>query len=641
MFKTFPISLKSLLDDAASGKIQLPDFQRGWVWDDDRIRGLLASISRGFPVGAIMTLQAGGEIRLKSRMIEGAEGNNADEVQEFLLDGQQRLTSLYQSLLHEGPVDTHDNRGRRIKRWYYIDMLAAMDPTIDREDAIISVPEDRKETRNFGREIVRDLSSDELEYQQHMMPTERLLDSMDWVFEYNDYWQSGNGEHPSKSLSEFRNNFRRSVIDAFTGYDLPVITLDKGTPKEAVCTVFEKVNTGGVTLSVFELVTATFAAQDDEFSLREDWAERRSRLHNGYGVLQSVEGDQFLQAIALLSTQARRRRAIAASEPQNRIPAINCRKNDILNLEVSDYHQWADRVEAGFAEAAKFLRSQFVFTSRDVPYTTQSVPLATLFVELGNELEPANAKAKLERWFWSGIFGEAYGGAVETQYGLDLVQVADWIRGGPEPQLVSEANFIPERLLSLRTRQSAAYKGLYALQMKSGAADWRTNDTLTFATWHDENIDIHHIFPRRWCEATKHDSGEPKNPIPPRLFNSIINKTPIDAKTNKIIGGRAPSRYLPRLEQDNSERLDKVLKSHWISPVSLGDDNFAECFVERGEAMLELIGRAMGKSIQGGREAFWNALSSAGFVEEFDQLEDEHDTVGERAYDDDVAQVAD
>ena len=60
MFKTNPVSLK-LLNDVDSGRIQLPDIQRGWVWDDDRIRGLLASVSRGFPVGAIMTLDAGGE----------------------------------------------------------------------------------------------------------------------------------------------------------------------------------------------------------------------------------------------------------------------------------------------------------------------------------------------------------------------------------------------------------------------------------------------------------------------------------------------------------------------------------------------------------------------------------------------------
>lgn len=626
MFKTNPISLRSLLEDAGSGKIQLPDFQRGWVWDDDRIRGLLASISRGFPVGAIMTLEAGGEIRLKSRMIEGAKGNTANGADAFLLDGQQRLTSLYQSLLHEGPVDTRDNRGRHIKRWYYVDMLAAMDPNVDQEDAIISVPEERI-TKNFRRETVRNLSSRELEYQQHMIPTERLLDSMDWLFGYNDYWQTSNDEHPSGNLIEFRNRFNQSVLNAFTGYDLPVITLDRGTPKEAVCTVFEKVNTGGVTLSVFELVTATFAAQDEEFSLREDWKKRSNRLRGSYGALQGIGGDQFLQTVALLTTQERRKEAITAGQPQNRIPEIKCRKNDILGLNVSDYHQWANRVEAGFVEAAKFLHRQFVFTQRDVPYTTQLVPLAALYVELENELEPANAKALLERWFWSGIFGEAYGGAVETQYGLDLLQVAEWIRGGTEPTLVGEANFVPERLLSLRTRNSAAYKGLYALLMKSGAADWRTANSLTFATWHDENIDIHHIFPQRWCEK----DSSPK--IPPRLYNSIINKAPIDARTNKLIGGRAPSEYLPRLERDISpERLHEVLKSHWITPYPMRDDQFAECFVERGEAMLELIGRAMGKSISGGREIFQRALKAVGFVEEFDEPEDEYDTIGERAY---------
>ena len=634
MFKTNPVRLKSLLEDADSGKIQLPDFQRGWVWDDDRIRGLLASISRGFPVGAIMTLEAGGNIRLKSRMIEGATEPKQNNAEAFLLDGQQRLTSLYQSLLHEGAVDTHDARGRRIKRWYYVDMQKAMDPDFEREDAIISVPENKIETKNFGREIVHDLSSRELEFEKHMMPTERLLDSKtDWLLSYISYWQSSNEQHPEGDPITFYNKFTESVINSFTGYDLPVISLDKQTPKEAVCTVFEKVNTGGVILSMFELVTASFAAQDENFSLRDDWKERRDRLHRAYGVLKGVEGNQFLQAVALLSTQERHREAIAAGRPQNRIPAINCRKNDILELDVNDYHRWASRVEAGFMNAAKFLLSQFIFTNYNVPYNTQLVPLATLSVELGNALEPAIAKAKLERWFWSGIFGEAYGGAVETQYALDLTQVAGWIRGGPEPTLVSEADFVPARLLSLRTRNSAAYKGLYALQMKSGAADWLTANPLVLAEWFQENIDIHHVFPQRWCN----EDADPK--IPPRLYNSIVNKTPIDARTNKIIGGRAPSVYLPRLIKNaiSPDTLQRVLRSHWLNPELLASDDFAKCFVERGEAMLALIGKAMGKPIASGRDVFWDALNSAGFVEEFDDLEDEHDVVGERAYDDEAA----
>ena len=141
MFTTNPVALNTLLHQVQDGHIQLPDFQRGWVWDDDRIRGLLASISQGFPVGAIMTLEAGADIRFKTRPIEGVNISDDKAPGVFLLDGQQRLTSLYQAMLYNGPVETNDNRRQKIRRWYYVDMLKAMDPTIDREDAIISLPE--------------------------------------------------------------------------------------------------------------------------------------------------------------------------------------------------------------------------------------------------------------------------------------------------------------------------------------------------------------------------------------------------------------------------------------------------------------------------------------------------------------------
>ncbi len=648
MFKTNPVSLKNLLDSVDSGKLQLPDFQRPWVWDDDRIRGLLASISRGFPVGAIMTLEAGGEIRLKTKMVEGAEEKPEVQPEAFLLDGQQRLTSLYQSLRHEDAVCTHDNRGKRIRRWYYIDMLAAMDPSVDREDAIVSMPESKQETRDFGREVIQDLSSREREYEQHMIPTERLLDAkLDWLFGYIGHWKDRDNEHPAGGGFAFFEKFSQAVGSAFTEYSLPVISLDKDTPKEAVCTVFQKVNTGGVPLSTFELVTASFAAQDHDFALRDDWDKRKRRLHSAFGSLQGVGGDQFLQAVTLLTTQKRRRRAIAEGISQNlAAPPINCRKNDILGLDVSDYHEWANHVENGFIEAAKFLHSQFIFNRYDVPYSAQLVPLACLYVELGHHLKPAMSKGKLERWFWSGIFSEKYGGGVETQYALDLTQVAAWVRGDSEPVLLREADFNPDRLLSLRTRNSAAYKGLYALQMKSGAADWRTANPLSSDTWYGENIDIHHIFPVAWCE--KESESKPK--IPRWLYDSIINKTPIDAETNRIIGGSAPSIYLPRLRRSiTEEQLFKALQAHWLEPKLMLADQFADCFVKRGEAMLELIGKAMGKQVRSGRETFLNALASAGLELEFlaptvgadpeaiawsafddyDDTEDEHDAVGD------------
>ena len=620
MFGTGPVLLNSLLNQVENGGIQLPDFQRGWVWDDDRIKGLLTSISRGFPIGAVMTLEAGGEIRLKARPIEGVD-ENAASPSTFLLDGQQRLTSLYQSLRHPGPVDTHDNRNKRIKRWYYVDMKAATDA--DPEDAVIRVPENRMTTRDFGREVTLNLSTRESEYKEHKIPTEQLMSPMKWMMGYVTYW---NEADPDFDAMEFFSSFNDAVVAQFTEYQLPVISLGKQTPKEAVCAVFEKVNTGGVVLNVFELATASFAADAEHFSLRDDWGERKERLYNRPGgVLQGLDGNQFLQVVALLKTQEDRRAAISQVKTGQQVPAIGCRRRDILNLNLNDYQRWADRVEQGFADAGEFLVSQYVYGSRNVPYGTQLVPLAALFVELGEELRPFNAKAKLEQWYWSGVFGEAYGGTVETQFALDLEEVSRWVRGGPRPRLVDEAGFAAERLLSLRTRNSAAYKGLYALQMKNGAADWRTNEQLLFMTFADRYIDIHHVFPKAWCERSS-----PR--IPPRLYNSVINKTPIDAETNRRIGGRAPSEYLPRLERDLSPvSLDDVLKSHWLEPLLLHSDDFAQSFVARGEKMLALIGQAMGRALGSGQEVFRNALQDAGVADdEFDE-EPEYNELGEAA----------
>ncbi len=620
MFKTNPILLKNLLADVANGKIQLPDFQRGWVWDNARIQGLLASISRGFPVGAVMTLDAASEIRFKTRPIEGVCISSDIQPTTFLLDGQQRLTSLYQAMLHDGPVDTRDNRRKEVKLWYYIDMIKAMGPDSDREDAIVSVP-DRKITP------VVDLSKPEFEYKNHMIPTERLLNSISWMLGYLNYWNEPSAEHPESNATAFFERFNDLVLNTFGNYQLPVINLTKETPKEAVCTVFEKVNTGGVVLNVFELLTASLAA--DNFSLRADWDSRRASLYEYSGPLQGVSPDQFLQAVALLATLERRRIAIQQGATRRQIPGVGCKRRDILDLTLQEYRHWADKVEVGFKDAARFLLEQFVFRSRDVPYGTQLVPLAALHVELGNELNTADAKSRLERWYWSGVFSESYGGTIETQFALDLVQGADYVRTGTEPALVNEASFIPERLLSLRTRNSAAYKGLYALQMKNGAADWLTGEALTIATWTSRDIDIHHIFPRAWCD----NEADPR--IPSKLYNSVINKAPLDAATHRKIGGQSPSHYLARLEQDSIslEALNQGLKSHWINPDHLRADQFANCFVERGEAMLTLIGNAMGKQVTSGREVFWNALNSAGYHDEYDDGAEEYDSFGDIAHD--------
>lgn len=184
-FETQEPTLKSLLARIHTGEIQLPDFQRGWVWDDNHIRSLLASVTLAYPIGALMLLKTGGEnVKFKPRPIEGVKKLQVTEPDELILDGQQRLTSLYLSLMSKEPVLTTTEKKDEIKRYYYLDMEKALEPNTDRIDAIISVPDNRKITSDFGRKVDLDLSTRELEFQNNMLPLNIIYDLpnyYDWM----------------------------------------------------------------------------------------------------------------------------------------------------------------------------------------------------------------------------------------------------------------------------------------------------------------------------------------------------------------------------------------------------------------------------------------------------------------------------
>jgi hypothetical protein len=591
-FDSTKTPLQGLLAHAHSGKLQLPDFQRGWVWDDDRIKGLLASVSVSFPIGAIMLLETGGEhVRFKPRRLAGTDNSlEAVKPETLILDGQQRLTSLYQSLMSQTAVETKDAKNKPIRRWYYIDMEKAVDAEDDREDAVMSVPED-KLTKSFGGEITLDVTTPEREYAAHLFPVNRIFSSADWRQAYSEYWNF------DRERMRLFNDFERDVIKRFEQYQIPVIELKKATPKEAVCLVFERVNTGGVALTVFELLTASFAA--DNFQLRDDWNAREKRLKEKHPVLRNLQNDDFLQAISLLVTQARRRAAIQDSATLDNAPGISCKRKDVLKLEIGDWQTWADRVEAGFVRAARFLYGQKIFKARDLPYRTQLVPLAAIFVDLAKDGETEGARQKIARYYWCGVLGELYGGAIESRFARDLPEIAGMVRGeATEPITIQESSFQANRLLTLRTRNSSAYKGLYALLMRDGGRDFRTGEPIEAQTFFDDKIDIHHIFPEKWCK---------KAGVEPGTYNSVINKTPISARTNRQIGGRAPSKYLLAVEKVagvDPKRMDEILQSHCITPDLLRADQFWDFYAARAETLLQRIEVATGKSITREPELF-------------------------------------
>ncbi len=580
-------SLQEILKHITKGKIQLPDFQRGWVWDDNHIKSLLASVAVSYPIGAVMLYETGNpDVRFKPRLVEGVEGNGSVKPEWLILDGQQRMTSLFQSLMKGLPVQTQDARKKRIFRWYYLHIPTALDPAGDMEEAIRSIPEDRI-VRNFRNEIIEDYSTPDRECLAGMFPLNLLFNTVELM-----NWQMRYIQADSQKIQERMNDwtcFTQKIVYRFQQYQLPLIKMFKDTPKDAVCQVFEKVNTGGVSLNVFELLTATFAA--DEYNLREDWAKRIKQIRR-HDVLHTIQNDDFLQVISLLASMARRQAAISNNVDTDKAPAITCKRKDLLKLTLDEYLQWADSVTEGFIKAAKFMHSQRIFDARDLPYRTQLVPLAAILTNLGSDADQGGVKNKIAQWYWCGVFGELYGGANESRFAKDFPEVVAWVKGGVEPTTVSDAYFASSRLYTLRTRNSAAYKGIYARLLLDGCQDFISGDEITLQAYFDEKIDIHHIFPKKFCISKG---------IVQKEYDCIINKTAISSRSNKIIGGNAPVDYLEKIQKKadiSRDQLKDYLISHAIEIKTLESNDFDAFFKHRESELLDRIERAMGKRVQ-------------------------------------------
>lgn len=580
MFKSDNEKLSVLLDKIEVHDIQLPDFQRGWVWEDTRIRALLASLTKGFPIGAIMLLEAGGNYHFKCKNVEGS-GDELKNPEFMILDGQQRMTSTFLSMRSKKPVSTITDQNKQIKRYYYLDMNKAIDEDVDRFDAIIAVDENKQIRENIGRDVVLDLSSREKEFQNKMIPFNILSNQkelIEWENQFRNYYDNNGDSDEYRKIDRLYRDVYYQVLQNVVDYEVPYIKVLKNTPKEAVCQVFENVNQGGKPLTVFELMTATFAA--DNFDLKEHWKNISTILSSSRnGILKNFDNTSFLIAMTLLVAMKGNK-------------TISCKRKDVLNLNYNDYANNEAELIEGFKKVSKLLIEMNIYSSNDIPYTTQFIPLSVICTLLGQEFENISVKEKLKQWFWCGVFGELYGGANETRYANDVKQVYDWIKNNGElPKTISDCNFSSMRLIGLQTKNSAAYKGVMALVLSNKAKDWINGSEISVQTYLEERSDIHHIFPQDYCEKMNYDK---------KKWNSVINKTPLYFSTNRYIGGVAPSEYIDKIEKNKKisrESIKNFIESHLINYDLLESNNFDDFIKQRAIKLLNYIEKATGKRI--------------------------------------------
>lgn len=626
-FQTPQYTITEMLKDASDGTLQLPDFQRPYRWDDERIRSLLVTVLRGHPMGVIMTLETGGEnIRFKPRPLTGVQLETAAKEPELLLlDGQQRMTSMYQALTGDGIVETEDVRHHKLSRRYFIDVEKALGDARSQDEAVLSLPADGVIRENFNRDVRFDVSTPEKQQLEGLMPLSVLFDqqaAMPWLFGYMQ------AKKPDEDVDRtaVMQTFTTKILNPMQQYKIPAIQLKKDIGKDAVATVFEKVNTGGLPLDTFELLTATFAGDrayfeetGKDFRLGEDW-ELTQKVIDDHRALHGIRNTDILMGISVLVTLEKRKADAAKGLTGKKLSQTSARREDILSMELRDYRRVAPLMRRALPAVARHLRSLHIHSSGDVPYRSQLIALAVFHVLLGERAEEHAVRARLNQWYWCGVLGEQYGATIETKISRDAEQVPGWAltESSELPDTVARATFAESRLGSLRTRQSAAYKGVYALLMaqERPTKDWMLDRELDFATYDELQVDIHHVFPKKWCN---------ENGIEDWRRESIINKTPLSKSTNIRLSGDSPAVYIHRLDAKGltPDQVDQQITTHAIDPAYLRAGDFDGYFEDRRARLVTIIETAMGKAVA--RD--WDLDSEEtdrpeNFTEEFEDHED-------------------
>lgn len=578
------IKLEDMLKSLRSGEIQLPDFQRDWIWDDEKIKSLLESVIRDFPINSIMLLECNpDDTKFFPRPIAGVDKSEVTaKPQALILDGQQRLTSLFGALFSDKPVTI--TKGKTEKNFlYYVDMAKAIDVvknSVDAEDMIISVPLNRK-LKTKGKTL--DLSTPEKEFAASMFPLKKIFEGnmLDWIFGYTAHYDND----PAKQnfVMEFNN-----CIKKVSSYEVAIIRLEKDISLAAVCKIFENANKGIAKLEIFDLLTSIFAAIKDAdgnpIKLREDWRKIHAGFdESGLSVLHDVNCTDFVTAVTLLTGYR------SGKKP------VSCKPEDVLRLDYADYLRHRDDIIGGFVETGKFLAEEGISTTKYLPYSTQLVPMAALFAELKlSGKNNAAARNKIRQWYWFSVFNETYRDGSRTRSTKDFLDVMNRIDTDAEPNFFRKTDMVTaSKLMKLKSTSSAAYKGLIAVIFKNGAKDFLAGRNMRLVADFADSIEIHHIFPKKYCVTCN---------LSKDCCESVANKTLIMRATNKVIGSNPPSVYLQEIQRRtglNATDVDGILEGHFIDAELCRADDFQKFIVDRAKKILDAVENLTGRKVSG------------------------------------------
>jgi len=522
--------LRFLLQMIDNRTMALPDFQRDFVWDPAATDELIESIICSYPAGTLLRIKNGTHLLFKPRAFAGAPALNGVPPAYLILDGQQRLTSLYQAFYGKG------------EHSYYLN-LAGLETGKDLEDCAFYL------RAQEGRQ-----KYDTLEQQAETLifPMAKLFGATGGFSAWQNQVLRIRGKNATTEaifdLQERLAALYERWVKPVEDYEFPMVTLSEEMEGAAVCMIFETLNRTGVKLSVFDLLTARF--WPDDFNLREKWEAARSY----YPILREYGIDPYyiLQVIGLLEP---------GKDKEGHVRAPSIKRGAMLAMKVEQARAgWEPAIE-GLANALEILRDDCgVLEPGLLPYYTILVPMGAIWArqKAVNGATAGANRLKIIRWFWCAVFGQKYENAPNSQAEKDFTELQRWMEGDEPPDSVSALRLDDLDLRQVTPRQRAVYRGVMALILQQGALDFYKRGKITAQLLADRSnpVDDHHIFPYAYL-------GAQSQSVPTALRDCILNRTFIDSVTNRSIGRRAPSDYFSEIRAAHGDAAtDALLRSH-------------------------------------------------------------------------------
>jgi len=531
--------LVSLVEQANEGKLCLPDFQRDFVWPRHEVADLLRSILRRYFVGSLLLLRCDpAKPPFACIPLRGSNPLYTELRPELLiLDGQQRLTALLYALTApDFPLKDTSQR-----RWFFLDL-----------NLLIEDPDSDEIIFDRSKRELDDLDRAEIQFSRRVLPCTRLMRSLDfleWRDGLDDWLRENEPANHQRFRKEWRDPWTKAATD-FQTFEVPLVELPRVEETDSkglgrVCAIFEKLNSTGVDLSVYDLLTARLYRWGiklhdlwdrtcEEHRRIAEWSGKKAET-NKFGVL-------ILRALALLRGLDPKPRFLIELKPDG--------------FE-RDWKHAAAAMERAFELVTLVGPDGFgVFDRKWLPGFGLLPILAALRSLIDDRKLGEEPRNDLRRWYWSNVFLERYSSAVESKSRKDYSEFLEyWTEGQSEPAVFKEAHIrISPKSYSVRdsaSQASAIYRGVFCILAINGARDWRREENIQL-----QELQDHHIFPQAYLQHHGISKGT--------LINSLVNRTLISDETNNKIKAKAPAEYLSSQVIFPSGARETILAPHYL-----------------------------------------------------------------------------